>query len=93
MTLAIQSVWAWAVPVTVSKAPVEGFVNEMDFGHVAPDIGGFTVAFDTNHPAGGELIIAAHLTAAKNPAGIPGNGGEGNTSQPRYSRRHTEIGN
>ena len=28
--LAIQSVWAWAVPVTVSKAPVEGFVNETD---------------------------------------------------------------
>ena len=28
--LAIQSVWAWAVPVTVSKAPVEGFVSSGD---------------------------------------------------------------
>ena len=91
--LAIQSVWAWAVPVTVSKAPVAGFVNENGFSHVASDIGCFTVAFDANHPAGCELIIAADLTAAENSAGISGNGREGNARQLRHSRCHTEIGN
>jgi hypothetical protein len=62
------------------------------FRHAALDIGGFAVALDANHPARRKLIIAADLTTAENPAGISGNGGDGNTSQLRYSRRHTEIG-
>ena len=68
MTLAIQSVWAWAVPVTVAG---KGVRKRDAVSHVALDIGGFTVAFDTDHPVGRELIIAADLTAAENPLVFP----------------------
>ena len=79
MTLAIQSVCAWAVPVTVLGVPVRGSVNENGFSRVALDAGCFTVAFDADHPVGCKLIIAADLTATENPLGITGSGGEGNT--------------
>jgi hypothetical protein len=46
---------------------------------VTLDIGGFTVAFDADHPIGRELIVAADLPAAETPASIPRNGWQGNT--------------
>lgn len=102
MRLASQCVWGWKLAVNATgpvgngapggKGGYDDKRNRRSI-YVALDVGCGAVAFDTNHPVLRELVIAAYLTAAENPAGIPGNGTEGNTRQRRHSRPLTEIRN
>ena len=52
-------------------------------GNVAFDVGSQSVAFDADHPIGRELIITAHLAAAKEAACITRDGNSGRECRVR----------